>query len=745
MSLVKLSNIGKIYVSEGGAAVGIRGVNLEFERGEFVAITGRSGSGKTTLLNVISGIDTYEEGELYIDGAPTSHYSQSDFEEYREKYISFIFQEYNIVDSFTVLQNVELALLHIKNPAERKKKALDLINRVGLEAHAKKKGSHLSGGQKQRTVIARALAKDSPIILADEPTGNLDSKSSEEILSLMYELSKDKLVIIVTHDYQSVAEYATRHVRIYDGAVESDTHVKEHTEPSGDLHLYESGRQTVKDTVRNATYLGITKFTARPKLSFFITIVMIIASVGIFLLTSSLFADADISPREKLFEHIDGRLIITKVDGSEITEDELAKLKEETGAESYLHFDKLLERVDNIYLNGFFSFRYTYDYSGTPDIGRKPQNSDEVLLKLPISFSRYIDENDLSSFQKEIFYKINSNLSDYKLVGIDYFYDNSKPSNIVFTKEGFFDISYKSKESDASKNTIYALFQSTSGYYENYYADEIMEWDELEENEVAFAGMVSDFVYGEYKEGFENEEDFYAKTLNLNVECFTSNGYADSYTYMLNISEKTPDISIDDEYKSVFIVSPTVARDIKAMTTNANYKQASLFYGSDREAEGVIKTLRGKGYLAVTSDAYKEDVITLFVSIISYGMIFMMFVLAVVFIGFLMSLCTSKAIMSTRADLGIFRSMGIGTSVIKLSSYMQMLVSLLISYIAIVITAVIVYVTPSTNAVFTFIHAKEYIVIAVGMLILMLRVTKKYVGKLFGESVRKTLKGGASE
>ena len=132
MSLLKLQDIGKIYVSENSVAVGIRGVNLEFDIGEFVAVTGKSGSGKTTLLNIISGMDTYEEGELYIQGEGTSHYSQADWEIYRQKYISFIFQDYNIIDSFTVLQNVELALSDIESRSERRKRALELIDRVGM-------------------------------------------------------------------------------------------------------------------------------------------------------------------------------------------------------------------------------------------------------------------------------------------------------------------------------------------------------------------------------------------------------------------------------------------------------------------------------------------------------------------------------------------------------------------------------------------------------------------------------------
>ena len=146
--LLELRNIGKIYVSEGNVAVGIRGVNLSFDRGEFVAVTGKSGSGKSTLLNVLSGMDTYEEGELLICGEPTSHYLQSDWEEYRKQYISFIFQEYNIIESFTVLQNVELALMNISDRRARRARALELLRRVGLEKFIHHKGSKLSGGQK---------------------------------------------------------------------------------------------------------------------------------------------------------------------------------------------------------------------------------------------------------------------------------------------------------------------------------------------------------------------------------------------------------------------------------------------------------------------------------------------------------------------------------------------------------------------------------------------------------------------
>ena len=215
--LLQLKNIGKIYDSNDILTIGIRGIDLDFDYNEFVTIEGESGSGKSTLLNVIGANDSYEEGELYIDGEETSHYGTAEWEKYREKYIATVFQDFNIIENLTVLENVELALLRYDDKKTRIEKARELIEKVGLLGQINQRGSKLSGGEKQRTVIARALAKDSPIILADEPTGNLDVKSSREIAKLLKDVSKGKLVIVVTHNPEFFVEYATRRITISDG------------------------------------------------------------------------------------------------------------------------------------------------------------------------------------------------------------------------------------------------------------------------------------------------------------------------------------------------------------------------------------------------------------------------------------------------------------------------------------------------------------------------------------------------
>ena len=224
MGMIRLKNVSKYYYNKGIIASGISRINLDLDVGEFIVITGESGSGKSTLLNVISGLDTYEEGEMYIEGKETSHYSAADFEEYRQKYISCIFQNFNLVSSYTVYQNVALAMqIDGRSNEEIKEKVPEIIEKVGLTEFTRRKVSRLSGGQKQRVAIARALAKDTRILVADEPTGNLDSDSAQGIVELLTEIASDKLVIVVTHNYEQFKNHATRVIKMHDGRIAEDT------------------------------------------------------------------------------------------------------------------------------------------------------------------------------------------------------------------------------------------------------------------------------------------------------------------------------------------------------------------------------------------------------------------------------------------------------------------------------------------------------------------------------------------
>ena len=222
--MLKLRNIKKDYIVGDTAVHALKGVSIEFRSCEFVSILGQSGCGKTTLLNIIGGLDRYTDGDLFINGKSTKTYKDKDWDNYRNHSVGFIFQSYNLIPHQTVLSNVELALTLSGVPAaERRKRAEDALKKVGLSDQLNKKPNQMSGGQMQRVAIARALVNDPEILLADEPTGALDSDTSVQIMELLKEISKDRLVIMVTHNPELAKQYSTRIVRLLDGNITDDT------------------------------------------------------------------------------------------------------------------------------------------------------------------------------------------------------------------------------------------------------------------------------------------------------------------------------------------------------------------------------------------------------------------------------------------------------------------------------------------------------------------------------------------
>ncbi|WP_291626778.1 ABC transporter ATP-binding protein/permease [Clostridium sp.] len=222
--MLSLKNIKKSYITGDFKQVALNGVSLNFRESEFVAILGPSGSGKTTCLNVIGGLDKYDSGDLIINGKSTREFKDSDWDAYRNNSIGFIFQSYNLISHLSILDNVEMGMtLSGISATEKHKKAVEVLERVGLKDHIHKRPNQLSGGQMQRVAIARALANDPDIILADEPTGALDTKTSIQIMDLIKDIAKDKLVIMVTHNPELARDYADRIVEFRDGNVISDT------------------------------------------------------------------------------------------------------------------------------------------------------------------------------------------------------------------------------------------------------------------------------------------------------------------------------------------------------------------------------------------------------------------------------------------------------------------------------------------------------------------------------------------
>ncbi len=222
--MLQLHHIRKTYTVGDLHQTALNDVSLNFRRSEFVSILGPSGSGKTTLLNIIGGLDQYDSGDLLIDGKSTKHFKDRDWDAYRNHAVGFVFQSYNLIPHQTVLANVELALtLSGVSKSERRRRAVEVLDKVGLHDHLHKRPNQLSGGQMQRVAIARALINDPEILLADEPTGALDSETSVQIMNLLQEIAQDRLIIMVTHNPELAQQYSTRVIRLKDGAIIDDT------------------------------------------------------------------------------------------------------------------------------------------------------------------------------------------------------------------------------------------------------------------------------------------------------------------------------------------------------------------------------------------------------------------------------------------------------------------------------------------------------------------------------------------
>ena len=409
--MIQLKNVSKFYYSKGVIAAGFSKINLEFHVGEFVAITGESGSGKSTLLNVLSGLDSYEEGEMYVYGGETSHYMEKDWEDYRRKYIGNIYQNFNLINSYSVYRNVELALsLNGVSKRVRKKKVLDLLKKVDMLRYKNTKVSKLSGGQKQRIAIARALAKDVPVIIADEPTGNLDKNSALKVFKILEDIAKDKLVIVVTHNFDQVEPYATRKIVMHDGKVIEDRSLKDTKKIDLPVDI-EYGSIRLFDKLQ----LGfINTFNVLPK---FILLFCVYAFLVIALMAEySSFKQAEYEMSKLGLNYIfidtnDHRIILNKNDKSSFSDEEIQSIKQIRNVDYIVENDALVDQVISWTTDDeelWFSCLTisNENFRGEITYGRMPENENEILLEGP-SLDYYLSY-EIDKILNQSIYKVDS-------------------------------------------------------------------------------------------------------------------------------------------------------------------------------------------------------------------------------------------------------------------------------------------------------------------------------------------------
>ncbi|MBP5666413.1 MAG: ABC transporter ATP-binding protein [Clostridia bacterium] len=394
MSVLKLQNISKFYTSQNAVVMGLSDVSLSFDAGEFVAVTGENGSGKSTLANVLSGVLPYEGGELYFCGQPTSHYNASDWERYRRDAVSYISQDYGILPGNTVFENVESTLLLSGSSKEvSRQKTAEILKTVELSEYARRRAARLSSGQKQRLAIARALAKPSKILIADEPTGNLDRDNSEKVIKLLKEASKDRLVIVITHEYSEVENHISRHIVMSEGRVVSDRKIRpaasDNTENAREIDT--SAKKT--PDLKLSSYVAGLTMKARPLFCVFSVIILLLTCIASFVFIGNFVISTDDVP-SRVYDasaFLNGdprRLVISKDVEGIFTEDEI-------GAISGLKYVDSVEKYGyvcdvNYYYKEDVDYKKYKSRDYLPDYD-KEENPDAFTLSVKVRFTNTDD------------------------------------------------------------------------------------------------------------------------------------------------------------------------------------------------------------------------------------------------------------------------------------------------------------------------------------------------------------------
>lgn len=358
--LSRLSHVYKYYNNDSRVEIGLKDININFKIGEVVALTGISGSGKTTLLNMLGGIDHFEAGEIYFKNEGISRYDDFEYELYRKKNISYIFQDYGILEAYSIIDNLILIRLLMGDSfKEAKTKALEMLEKIGLIKYKNKKASKLSGGQKQKLSVARALLKDAPIILGDEITANLDSKSAKEVLELLFENRKNKLIVLVTHHYEEIEQYVTRKITLKGGEIIADEIIKEPTRYNQAVE----GELTKKDYFIGI-YTGLVHLKGN-LLNFFAILISVIICVGAVFAVNVFFSkvmNGELNPYSTWYlTYTEDYVGVTKYNGDHFSYEEIENLNnlENVKAVDY----NLVGIINNGYSGEKFYFRDIKQYS----------------------------------------------------------------------------------------------------------------------------------------------------------------------------------------------------------------------------------------------------------------------------------------------------------------------------------------------------------------------------------------------
>lgn len=738
MKIISLKNVSKFYYSKGVIASGFTKVNLDFEMGEFVAITGESGSGKSTLLNVISGLDTYEEGEMYINGKETSHYQETDFEDYRRRYIGNIFQNFNLVNSYTVYQNIELVLLlNGAKKSEVKNKVIELIKTVNLYKFRNTKVSKLSGGQKQRVAIARALAKDTPIIIADEPTGNLDSRSAKAIMKLLSEISKDKLVIIVTHNYDQVEEYVTRKIKMHDGRVLEDKKIKDIKEG-----LEYKGTNYKNITWFNKLRLGMRNtFNIIPKF-------LLLLAVYLFIVVALMAEYSSFKEQEYIASNSgynnyfqdtsDRRIVIKKKDKSPINDGDYEELAKLNNISYVVKNDLLLDTEINMTDNNNFWIYGTVDsisnYNKGVDIGRLPNNSNEVVI-VGSRDDYYLGYQADELLNSELYMmsldneEINKD-SKLKIVGIKYEESNNlySSSRIYLSDEVIDSLKFQINQKYSKMQVLFLDTYYESNSYDSKF--KVVASDKVHDGEVYISGDLNSSCKNgsclKEKLAIEVDNLYYKDSLNLIV---TKTYNKKNMKSLLNVD------NFDDNNGCIYIS----INDYNNLFNKESY-QSSIYIDDVNLVDETINKLQDMGYSTLNiKDTLVQDgsseAIKIFKTVVTAILVITLFFISYFVIRIILK--SRNVYFSTIRMLGATRKISSDLLIIELLNvailaYLGFIFIIYLNYCH-------VFSVGFINTIIKYLKVSDYILLYIILLGMSLLISIKFSKKLFKKSAISTI------
>ncbi len=708
--MIQLVHLTKFYKSKENVAIGLQDINLEFQKGEFVVIVGPSGSGKTTLLNVISGMDTYEEGELLLNGVPTSNYSLEDFENYRRANVAFIFQNYQLIDSYTVLENVMVELIFKGfKKKEAKNKAKEILQKVGMGHRLKNRATKLSGGEKQRVVIARALASDAQILVCDEPTGNLDTHNSLEIMKLLKEVAKDKLILLVTHDEGLIQDNATRVIRIKDGHIEEDSTLQETSRQDTSMIT------PIPNKWSTQLYIACKNILRTPKKSLFIFFVFLILSFVI--IFSIAYIPTDVVAKE-----------------SKTIDYDLFKNKEENRIISYLseesnEFPNLsnLTICENDYLvDATFRLATTEE-----DLNKYIKKTSQILIS---DFTLNLIHGQMPESNEEILLVINQELSEsflQKTMGAT-IYLGAQTGNLF--REHTYTVVGIAKQ----KNPI----KDRTDFYLSRSGREIL-FDMVKNNQFynIRESFISDFSL--QSEGVTNPIEL----INTNTESIFVNYTYKNRDFSICLGNRKLDLSkysVEYMYSAEPNFHARISTSIaKKLLEEVPYRFS--VYVSSEDVDNTIHMLEDTYQATCFSikDSNRIEQVYDITSILERLFYFIFIFVEVLLCLFISSLITSFVLGTKKRELGVLRVIGLSEKDVLHVLQFELLLMMLISIgITIGILGISLAFPWEFSLEFIFLNPVKLLFSCVVLFVMAFIISFKWNKKMFKRSAREVLKVG---